>query len=96
MNILVSNLASTASGLQVKTLFSEFGLVQSATIIRHDVSQKLNNYCWVVMQNSNDAEQAIKELDDTSFCTKILMWNKPYLPCTVSEGNSNSGSILFL
>lgn len=67
MNIFVSNLAGIATGQQVKTLFSEFGVVQSAVLIKKETAQEPGNYCWVVMQDAADAAHAIAGLDNSMF-----------------------------
>jgi RNA recognition motif-containing protein len=72
MNIFVSNLAGPATGRQMETLFSEFGVVHSAIIIQHENRQKLDNYCWLVMPEQSDAEHAIRDLDKTLFMHQTI------------------------
>lgn len=71
MNILVSNLNFTATGSQLKNLFSEFGIVRSAAIMRNGLIRVHHTGC-IVMSDSADAANALAELDNTLFLQQII------------------------
>jgi RNA recognition motif-containing protein len=63
MNIYVGNLSWTATEDDLKTAFSRFGEVTSASIIRDRETGRSKGFGFVEMTVKTDAEKAIKELD---------------------------------
>ena len=63
MNIYVGNLSYKATEDDLKSAFSRFGEVTSASIIRDKVSGQPKGFGFVEMSVKADAEKAIKELD---------------------------------
>ena len=72
MNIFVSNVNASAHKNHLKNLFSEFGFVRSAIMIKGYFSKKTNTSCWIVIDNHAEAENAIKHLDHTAFMQKTI------------------------
>ena len=63
MNIFVSNLSSTATELELKQMFDEFGIVDSTTILKDKFSFKTMRFGFVEMPNENEALNAIENLN---------------------------------
>ena len=63
MNIYVGNLSYKATEDDLKSAFSRFGEVTSASIIRDRVSRQPKGFGFVEMAVKAEAEKAIKELD---------------------------------
>ena len=63
MNIFVSNLSSTATELELKKMFDEFGIVDSTTILKDKFSFKTMRFGFVDMPNDSEAKKAIETLN---------------------------------
>ena len=63
MNIFVSNLSGTATEAELKTIFNEFGIVDSTTILKDKFSFKTMRFGFVDMPNDNEALVAIENLN---------------------------------
>lgn len=72
MNIFVSNLSVSAHKNHLKNLFSEFGIVRSIVVLKGYFTKKANTSCWVVIDNRKDAENAIRNLDHSTFMDKTI------------------------
>jgi RNA recognition motif-containing protein len=72
MNIFISNLNVSVNKQHLKNLFSEFGAVRSAVIVRENNKQLSNTFCWLVMDEQKDAEHAIKILNQSQFMQKTI------------------------
>lgn len=73
MNIFVSNLSVAATEQQLNTLFSGFGVVQSTVMIRQNPAHP---FCWIVMKDQHDAEQALSHLNHSQFLLQDITVNK--------------------
>ena len=65
MNIYVGNLAHGVTDGELNAVFSEFGEVSSAKVIRDKKSGRSRGYGFVEMPNDSEANEAIKALDDS-------------------------------
>jgi RNA recognition motif-containing protein len=63
MNIYVGNLALNLSAEELKTMFAEFGEVESVKIIKDRYSGRSKGFGFVEMPNNSEADQAIKALN---------------------------------
>ncbi len=65
MNIYVGNLSHGVTDGELNAVFSEFGEVSSAKIIKDKHSGRSRGYGFVEMPNDSEANEAIKALDDS-------------------------------
>jgi len=65
MNIYVGNLSHGVTDGELNAVFSEFGEVSSAKVIKDKHSGRSRGYGFVVMPNDSKANEAIKALDDS-------------------------------
>ena len=65
MNIYVGNLSYGITGDGLNAVFSEFGEVSSANIIKDKRSGRSRGYGFVEMPNDSEANEAIKALDES-------------------------------
>ncbi len=65
MNIYVGNLAHGVTDGELNVVFSEFGEVSSAKVIKDKHSGRSRSYGFVEMPNDSEANEAIKALDDS-------------------------------
>lgn len=65
MNIYVGNLAHGVTDGELNAVFSEFGEVSSAKVIKDKHSGRSRGYGFVEMPNDSEANEAIKALDDS-------------------------------
>ena len=63
MNIYVGNLDFKVSENDLSELFSEFGQVESARVITDKYSGRSKGFGFVIMDDDNEAKQAIDALD---------------------------------
>ena len=62
-NIFVGNLKFTASEESVRSLFEQYGAVNSARIMTDRETGRSRGFAFVEMENENEAEQAISALN---------------------------------
>lgn len=63
MNIYVGNLAYSVTEDDLRTLFTEFGEVESAKVIADRFSGQSKGFGFVEMPSNSEADQAIKALN---------------------------------
>jgi len=63
MNLYVGNLAYSVTDEDLRTIFSEFGEVQSASVITDKISGQSKGFGFVEMPNNSEADKAIKALN---------------------------------
>ena len=76
MNIYVGNLASDVSEEDLTNLFSQYGQVKEAKVIRDMFSQQSRGFGFVEMPGQTDAQNAIKELNTKELKGKNLVVNE--------------------
>ena len=64
MNMYVSNLSYHTNEEALRELFSKFGVVKSAKVIADRESGKSRGFGFVEMDNSEEAEAAMKSLNN--------------------------------
>ncbi len=65
MKIYVGNLSYDATDSELNAVFSEFGEVSSANVIKNKSSGRSRGYGFVEMPDDSEANEAIKALDDS-------------------------------
>jgi RNA recognition motif-containing protein len=76
MNIYVGNLDRQADERELRELFKKFGEVKSVKIIKDNLSGEPRGFAFVEMLDSDQGNQAIKELNSAEFATKRLKVNE--------------------
>jgi len=76
MNIYVGNLAYSMTDEELNELFSEFGDVQSASVIMDKFSGQSKGFGFVEMPDNAAADTAIKELNGKSVKGRALKVNQ--------------------
>lgn len=67
MNIFVAKLSSSTTSEDLKSLFEDYGEVNSANVIIDKVTGYSKKFGFVEMKNNEEANKAIKELDSCNF-----------------------------
>jgi len=76
MNIYVGNLARTVTEEQLKSLFSQFGTVVSAKLIKDKFTGDVRGFAFVQMSTHDEGLAAIAALDNTPFEGRTLRVNE--------------------
>lgn len=72
MNIYISNVNFSTTSESLQELFSGFGEVTSANIIKDRETGRSRGFAFVEMPDDNEANKAIAELNETEFEGKTL------------------------
>jgi RNA recognition motif-containing protein len=75
MNIYVGNIPRETSENEVKALFEEFGKVDNINLIRDNYTKTLKGFGFIEMNDSDEAEKAIKNLNGQMFNGRPLTVN---------------------
>ena len=75
MNIYVGNVPYAATEEDLEALFSEYGPVATATIIRDRYDGRSKGFGFVEMENQEDGERAIEALDGQEMMGRPLKVN---------------------
>jgi len=76
MKLYVGNLSWESTEAELTELFSEHGTVASATIITDRNTGRNKGFGFVEMGNKEEAEAAIKALDDSDFGGRNIKVNE--------------------
>lgn len=76
MKLYVGNLAYSTTEDELKQIFSEFGTVDSVTVIKDRFTGQSKGFGFVEMPNQQEAEAAIKELDGADLGGRKLRVNE--------------------
>jgi RNA recognition motif len=71
ISLYVGNLAYRAHEDELKTLFEQFGRVNSVRIMMDRATRRPRGYAFVEME-ANAAREAVSQLDNTEFCERNL------------------------
>jgi RNA recognition motif-containing protein len=63
MNIYIGNLAYNVTGDSIRTMFEEFGEVESAKVIKDRYTGRSKGFGFIEMPSNSEADQAIKALN---------------------------------
>ena len=76
MNIYVGNLPYSTDEDELKSLFSEFGEIESVKIITDKYSGRSKGFGFVVMDNDEEAKAAIENLNGKSVENREITVNE--------------------
>lgn len=76
MNIYVGNLDYKLSEDDISNAFSKFGAVSSVNIITDKYSGRSKGFGFVVMDNDDEAKQAIEGLNETQLESRNIVVNE--------------------
>jgi len=76
MNIYVGNLSPEVTEEDLNTLFSEYGQVSSAKVIRDMFSQESRGFAFVEMPGQAEAQKAIENLNTQELKGKKIVVNE--------------------
>jgi RNA recognition motif-containing protein len=76
MNIYSGNLAYSVTEDDLRDSFSEFGQVESASIINDKFSGRSKGFGFVDMPNDSEARQAIESLNDKDLNGRTIKVNE--------------------
>ena len=89
MNIFVSNLSSSATELELKQMFDEYGIVDTTTILKDKFSFKTMRFGFVEMPNDIEALNAIENLNGRAINGRKLNVHKARI-----KSNDRRNSVL--
>ena len=90
MTIYVGNLSYGADEQALKELFSKFGEVSSAKIIKDNATGRSKGFAFIEMEEETTAKRAIAELNETEFQERTIVVNQAR-PKTASDRPSGGG-----
>lgn len=76
MRIYVGNLPYSVSDDELRELFSEYGVLVSAEVVKDKFSGQSKGFGFVDMPNSAEAERAIAQLNDLMLKGRKMMVNE--------------------
>lgn len=76
MNIYVGNLPYSVDDADLKDVFSQYGEVESATIISDRQTGRSKGFGFVEMSNDGDGQSAIDALNDTELNGRNIKVNE--------------------
>lgn len=76
MNIYVGNLSYKVDENDLKGIFEEYGEVTSVKVITDKYSGQSKGFGFVVMENKNEAIQAIQELNGSNIDNRDITVNE--------------------
>ena len=76
MNIYVGNLNYEVDENDLTDMFESFGTVDSSRVITDKYSGRSKGFGFVTMENTEEAQLAIKELNGTEFKERDLVVNE--------------------
>lgn len=91
MNIYVANLGQETSEEQVLDAFKVYGDVQSVKLISDQFTGRLKGFGFIEMPDTAEAEEAIKQLNNSHFYGQYLVVNEAK-PKTTNTGYNTDRS----
>lgn len=76
MNIFIGNLSDKVEESNLFNIFSEFGLVKTAKVVKDSYTGKFRGFGFVEMIAESEGLNAIKFLNNKSFFGKRIMVNR--------------------
>ncbi len=76
MNIYVGNLDYEVDEIDLKEIFEEYGTVGSSKIITDKMSGKSKGFGFVVMEDKNEATNAIEDLNGATLENRKMIVNE--------------------
>jgi RNA recognition motif-containing protein len=91
MNIQITNLNTAVDNDGLKKLFSPYGEVKSAEVIKDVFTETSRGFGFVEIEDSTAAQKAIDQLNDTVF-EKLTIMVKEAKPKTTLKGSYKVGN----
>jgi RNA recognition motif-containing protein len=88
----VGNLAYSVTDDSLKNAFSQFGSVESATVIRDRVSGRSKGFGFVEMSTEEEASQAIEKLNKSAFEGRTMFVSESRLAPAGGAHRSSDGN----
>ena len=76
MNIYVGNLANEVTDKDLRAAFEEYGMVESAVVLKDKFSGDPRGFGFVEMRIKTEAEEAMKNLDGKELKGKSIIVNE--------------------
>ncbi|MBS3806276.1 MAG: RNA-binding protein [Bacteroidales bacterium] len=76
MNIYVGNLDYKVDENDLKEVFQEFGTVESSKVITDKFSGRSKGFGFVIMEDDEQAKNAIEELNGASYEDRVMKVNE--------------------
>jgi len=76
MNIYVGNLSEQVTDEDLRAAFSEFGQIESATVIKDRYSGRSRGFGFVEMPNATEAQAAITGLNGKELKGRVMIVNQ--------------------
>jgi RNA recognition motif-containing protein len=76
MNIYLGNLSYGVDDNDLRTLFEEFGSVQSSNVIVDKYNGRSKGFGFVTMENQDEASNAISKLNGTALKDREIIVNE--------------------
>jgi RNA recognition motif-containing protein len=76
MNIYVGNLDYEVNESELEEIFTEYGTVESAKVIMDRHSGRSKGFGFVIMDNDEEANKAIKELNGSTLEDRTMVVNE--------------------
>jgi RNA recognition motif-containing protein len=91
MKLYVGNLANSVTEEDLKGIFTSYGALTSAVIIKDRINQSSKGFGFIEFQNSTDAAKAMKELNAKEIKGRSIVVNeaRPKTENTSGFGSSN-------
>ena len=94
MNLFVAKLNPTTTTKDLQKLFAHYGLVTTCKVINDRFTGRSKGYGFVEMPNNHEANEALKELDNSFFKENIIIVKQSqptgFLISADESGNRNS------
>jgi RNA recognition motif-containing protein len=89
MNLYVGNLDYTVKEAQLQAMFSEFGEVSSVKVITDKMSGKSKGFAFVEMPNDDEANEAIKNLNQKTIKARppVPKEKRPFRPSSSRDND---------
>lgn len=76
MNIYVGNIPRETSESEIRSAFEAFGEVSSVTMVMDKYTNTFKGFCFLEMPKTDEAENAMKEMDGEMFGGRTLTVNQ--------------------
>lgn len=91
MNIYIGNLEYSVSESDLQGLFEQYGAVSSVKVIKDQDSGRSKGFGFVEMEQSNDGEEAVKNLDGHNLNGRNMKVNQARPKTSNGGGGRNGG-----
>ena len=83
--VFANNLNEDVNEDNIDDLFSEYGNVKNIQMNLNRKTGKMNGYCFVEYENLEEAEEAIKNLNNSKFLDKTIKVDFAFKPSPIKK-----------